>query len=32
MAPVVVDPKHVHTFKDEAAFEHLLKANHGTQS
>ncbi|QTC91395.1 YdeI/OmpD-associated family protein [Brevundimonas goettingensis] len=28
MAPVVVDPKHVHAFADEAAFEAWLAKNH----
>ena len=32
MAPVVVDPKHVHAFADEAAFEAWLAKNHDRES
>jgi uncharacterized protein YdeI (YjbR/CyaY-like superfamily) len=32
MAPVVVDPKHVHAFTDEAAFEAWLAKNHDRET
>ncbi len=32
MAPVVVDPKHVHAFADEAAFEAWLAKNHDRET